>query len=222
VAIAFVAAWATGLVRVSLPGFVGPPQPSRPEEISEETATDLTDQERRLLKGLSGEEKKRQIRKLRDAPRASAPADAPEAERAGGPRGRDDNGTLPIDLRPSSIPDRDEPIVAQAPPAPDVPVPPVDGTLDPVALRKVVGENKAAVEGCFKRERRPITEEIRIEFLVTVRPTGSVSEVVLKSSQYKQATFSGCIADKIKDWKFPAFVGGEAQVLLPFVRTPAS
>lgn len=222
VVIAFIAAWATGLVRVSLPGFVGPPQPSRPEEVSEETATDLSDQERRMLKGLSGEEKKRQMRRLQDAPRASASADAPEAERGGGPRGRDDNGTLPIDLRPSSIPDRDEPIGAQAPPAPDVPVPPVDGTLDPVALRKVVGESKAAVEGCFKRERRPITEEIRIEFLVTVRPTGSVSEVVLKSPQFKQATFSGCIADKIKEWKFPAFVGGEAKVLLPFVRTPAS
>lgn len=179
VAIAFVAAWATGLVRVSLPGFVGPPQPSRPEEISEETATDLTDQERRLLKGLSGEEKKRQIRKLRDAPRASAPADVA----GGGARGWPPRTRRQWDLAHRSAPELNpRPRRAHrrsSATRPDVPVPPVDGTLDPVALRKVVGRQGRS-RGLLGAEHRPITEEIRIEFLVTVRPTGSVSEVVLR------------------------------------------
>ena len=218
----FVAAWAAGYVRVSVPWIMSAPEPSRAQEPSEETAADLSEQERRVLKGLSGEEQRRRTRRPHDLSRSMASSQGAEAERAAGSRGHDDNAGQEIDLRPGTLPERSDPIGAAEARTEQLPVPPVDGTLDPASLRKVVRENKAAVEGCFRRERRPITEEVRIEFLVTVQPSGSVSQVLLKTPELKQASFAGCIAERIQDWKFPAFPGGAVQVLVPFVRMPAS
>lgn len=217
----FVAAWAAGYVRVSVPWIMSAPEPSRAQERSEETTADLSERERRVLKGLSGEDPKRRPRRVQD-PRAVTAGLPLEPEHTLGSRGLDDNGRLPIDLRPGAVPERAEPIGEREPSSQLAPIPPVDGTLDAASLRKVVRENKVAVEGCFRRERRPITEQVRIEFLVTVQPSGAVSQVLLKTPELKQSSFAGCIAERIQDWKFPAFPGGPVQVLVPFVRMPAS
>ena len=87
----------------------------------------------------------------------------------------------------------------------------------------MINDNKTAVASCYQRELRGGSDlKGRIDFLVTVAPAGSVSRVSINTPQFRQTALAQCIADKIKDWRFPSFQGAEVQVIVPFVLARAS
>ncbi len=230
----FVGAWAAGWIQISIPGIGNPFQNTRAEEpVEDEGTADLSAEEKKLLEGLSGAEKKAQIKKVRSRrkPVASAGAKIEYADNdlpgsgAAGSRGHDEGaGTVGIDIEKGGGAGPSGAVGDHSLPTSDPTMPVVEtGKLDEKALRQVINENKTAVATCYQRELKGNQDlKGRLDFLVTVSPTGSVSRVSINSPQFRQTALAQCIADKIKVWRFPAFQGAEVQVIVPFVLARSS
>lgn len=230
----FVGAWAAGWIQISIPGIGNPFQNMRAEEpVEDEGTADLSAEEKKLLEGLSGAEKKAQIKKVRSRrkPVASAGTKIEYADNdlpgsgAAGSRGHDEGaGTVGIDIEKGGGAGPSGAVGDHSLPTSDPTLPAIEtGKLDEKALRQVINENKTAVATCYQRELKGNQDlKGRLDFLVTVSPTGSVSRVSINSPQFRQTALAQCIADKIKVWRFPAFQGAEVQVIVPFVLARSS
>lgn len=96
--------------------------------------------------------------------------------------------------------------------------PPDQKTLDQAAIARVINARKKSVSICYEQSLRG-REDLRgkLEFLVTVQPSGEVSRVAVETTAFKGSKLGSCIADKIRDWRFPRFEGEAQQVVVPFV-----
>ncbi len=96
---------------------------------------------------------------------------------------------------------------------------PVDRkNLDQASIAAVINARKKSVSICYEQSLRG-REDLRgkLEFKVTVQPSGDVGRVSKETTAFKGSKLGRCIADKIKDWRFPRFEGEPQQVVVPFV-----
>ena len=95
---------------------------------------------------------------------------------------------------------------------------PTTGRLTQSMIRSVVNARKKSVSICYQRELKGNTSlGGKMEFLVTVQPTGAVSKATVRTSEFKGTALAHCIAEKIVAWRFPEFDGDSQQVVVPFV-----
>ncbi len=233
--VALLGAWATGVVQIRLPGIGNPFQNDEPkhEEYAElgELAPADAAALKKSLQGIKDPEKRRAlVRKSRRRSKtrakvAAAPTEyvddtSPTKTGAGGPRGGGQQGikfeakmgtaggASKNSVGDSVLPNSGIAGVA----APDAQF------LSQSAIEGVINSRKKSVSICYEQSLRG-RDDLRgkLEFLVTVLPTGKVGRVSVESSAFKGSKLGRCIADKIKDWRFPRFEGEPQQVTVPFV-----
>jgi predicted Zn finger-like uncharacterized protein len=220
----FMLLWYFGAIQVSLPGIGNPfdKNTSMSEEEREALKIDPDDpdQVKRLLAGESGRRKLDLARRMRRKQKEQGFIQDPAKGGFAGPRGDGIAGSESIDpaLGGGRLPE----IV----PSPDalkdsdlsqMPLP--EGrTLSQEAISRVINDRKKSVSICYQQSLRG-NEDLRgkLEFAVTIEPTGSVSRATIETTAFKGTKLARCIATKIKDWRFPPFTGDAQQVQVPFV-----
>ena len=92
------------------------------------------------------------------------------------------------------------------------------GGLTPDDIKRVIAARKGAVQTCFERSLRA-QEDLggKIEFRVTVEPSGKVSKATVDTTAFSGSKLGNCVAKKIKTWRFPSFTGESQQILVPFI-----
>jgi len=231
---AFFGAWASGIIAISLPGIGNPFARSQALDDYNELFADDPElsaaERRRLIEELTRRDRKAKRvveRRPRRRVRRPAPAkadleggyitDDPSGEASSGSRGGeatsigiDGELATPGGLRKSELP--------VSVPGAKVEMESPDGKLDQNMIRNVVNARKKSVSICYQREiKRNSNLRGKMEFLVTVQPTGNVSRASVETPTFKGTELAGCIAEKIRGWRFPAFGGQPQKIVVPFV-----
>lgn len=93
------------------------------------------------------------------------------------------------------------------------------GSLDKEIIRRVVREHMAQIKYCYEREltRSPgLYGKIIMKWVIN--GNGSVSRATVASTTMKNKQVEGCIASKIRTWRFPKPKGGGIVIVnYPFV-----
>ena len=100
--------------------------------------------------------------------------------------------------------------------------PQVQGSIDPELIRKVVHDHRAQIRTCYETQlaSRPNLAG-KLVSAWTIDQSGSVTEAHTAESTLHDHTVEGCVASKIKTWRFPIPKGGgEVFVTYPFIFTP--
>ncbi|MGZ6144102.1 MAG: AgmX/PglI C-terminal domain-containing protein [Myxococcales bacterium] len=100
--------------------------------------------------------------------------------------------------------------------------PEVQGSIDPELIRRVVHDHRAQIRTCYETQltTRPNLAG-KLVSAWTIDQSGSVTEAHTQESTLHDHTVEGCVASKIKTWRFPIPKGGgEVFVTYPFIFTP--
>ncbi len=100
--------------------------------------------------------------------------------------------------------------------------PEVVGHIDPELIRKVVHDHRAQIRTCYETQlsTRPDLAG-KLVSAWTIDQSGTVTEAHTSESTLHDHTVEGCVASKIKTWRFPIPKGGgEVFVTYPFIFTP--
>lgn len=137
----------------------------------------------------------------------------------GGSRGVADAESIELEMKGTDGV-RGVPGISDAPlPEADVEIPQVSrADLSEDAIRSVVNARKSSVRICYEQSLRG-QDNLRgkLEISVTVEPSGRVSKSVVKTPKFKGSLIGKCIADKIREWRFPDFQGEATTFEVPFV-----
>jgi len=100
---------------------------------------------------------------------------------------------------------------------PEVPVV-ATRTLSDEAIRRTVDARKQSVKICYEQSLKG-QQSLRgkLEIRVRVEPSGQVSKTSVDTPQFRSSRIGKCIADKIRDWRFPPFEGEAEEVVVPFL-----
>lgn len=140
---------------------------------------------------------------------AAAGASA-EHGRLDGPRG-DAVGSLAIDPIGARAA-RGEPAPVALPEMSPNDVPAASGDLSPAAVESMVRARQPSIRACYDQALRTnshLRGKLEIELAVT--PNGAVSKVRVHGSSAQAQGIGDCVAQKIRDWRFPSFAGSAAQ-----------
>ncbi len=100
--------------------------------------------------------------------------------------------------------------------------PEVTGSIDPELIRKVVHDHRAQIRTCYETQlmSRPNLAG-KLVSAWTIDQSGSVTEAHTQESTLRDHSVEGCVAAKIRTWRFPIPKGGgEVFVTYPFIFTP--
>lgn len=224
----FVGAWAAGVISIQLPGIGDPFARAEVDDEDEYEYVDESDDPEKYAHLLEGEKTKKRVRRVRrrTAPKRSAPSgyvtDEGSTNTAGGTRGAgtaqgiDIGDPLKTGGAAGTIGVRDAELPRSG--IDDVVPPDRGGELTEDDINRVIAARKGAVSTCFEASLRA-QEDLggKIEFEVTVEPTGKVSRVGVATTAFSGSRLGNCIAKKIKTWRFPTFVGQPQQIVVPFI-----
>ena len=99
------------------------------------------------------------------------------------------------------------------------------GTINRSAILRVVSTNKSSVTDCYThslnrgglRTERSRRSRGRLEILVTIQPSGSVSNATVQSELFEGTPLAHCVTERVAQWRFPPFSGSPVQIAVPFV-----
>jgi TonB family protein len=93
------------------------------------------------------------------------------------------------------------------------------GCLDKELIRRVIHQHRNEIRYCYELQltRNPqLQGKASVKFVVAATGTVSASEVV--DSTVRSPQLEGCVAGRVRTWRFPAIPnGGSAVVTYPFV-----
>ena len=91
-------------------------------------------------------------------------------------------------------------------------------TLSDEAIRRTVDARKQSVKICYEQSLRGQQSlSGKLEIRVRVEPSGQVSKTSIDTAQFRSSRIGKCIADKIRNWRFPPFEGEAEEVVVPFL-----
>ncbi|MEM1025678.1 MAG: AgmX/PglI C-terminal domain-containing protein [Myxococcota bacterium] len=121
-------------------------------------------------------------------------------------------------VKASSVGDSDLPSSG----GPEVPVV-ATRTLSDEAIQRTVNARKQSVKICYERSLKGQGGlGGKLEVRVRVEPSGQVSKTSIDTPQFRSSRIGKCIADKIRDWRFPPFEGEAEEVVVPFLLARSS
>lgn len=235
--LAFMGSWAAGVIQISIPGIGNPFNFRNAEEEEQAYFAELSAREAEELKKIldPAERKKRERQMIKRHVQAKvankAEPGTPQPGEGGyiedkenndqaGTRGADPTGTaVQIDPTTGLAAQGIEVPPSQLPESGVENFPAVESSnLSQDTIGKVINDRKKSVSICYQQSLRG-NEELRgkLEFLVTIEPSGAVSRANVETTAFKGTKLARCISSKIKEWRFPPFVGEPQQVQVPFV-----
>lgn len=233
--VVFAGLWAGGVIQISLPGIGNPFDRSAGPAVEAEKELALSDEELEQLKKLTAEEQKKRIDEIKQKRQKTRVAVKPRTKDTlgggyvddapstgpGGTRGGDVSGeSAKIEMGGGTLPPGAK-TETQLPGGngPHIPVN-SGGALTNEAIYTIVQQNVSAVTDCTRRERNAKAElKGKLEMSLTVEPDGTVSKVAVQTASFKGSTIASCIADRMRNWRFPTFSGPAQAIVVPFVFT---
>lgn len=91
------------------------------------------------------------------------------------------------------------------------------GGLQAKQIAGVVQEGYRSIQFCANQEtKRGLSLPPAVNMAVTIETRGVVSFAQVQDSQQRNSPFGRCLAQKVKNWKFPSFTGQAMEVEIPF------
>ncbi|MEL6186904.1 MAG: AgmX/PglI C-terminal domain-containing protein, partial [Myxococcota bacterium] len=238
---AFMGLWAGGIIHVSLPGLGNPFRgPSETTAVVHDTTGAEGGDLSFLAEGVKvGTAKVRKVRRRRSRKGAGgAEAGSPSSpldrlgrgdyvdsvddgdefarDRARGESAGIESAKVDLEggrrIEPSGLPEGLDPSSNPLIPPPDV------EELDAKTIKAVVSTKKASVRLCYERSLKAQENlEGKLQIGLVVASNGRVQSTEILSPSFRGTVVGSCIRNTIRNWRFPAFAGGDQEIELPFV-----
>lgn len=207
----FVTMWASGFVRLPIPASVNPFAAER-EHAAQEAFEHETGagEEEEDVRALGGKKPKKKRTKVASAPKHDAVEKAPGE----GPRGDAELEVIKFEPTGESRLDVKLPEAQLPTSRPEDMLPQPDrAELNAAAVNQVIASRKSSVRICYQEHLRT-NENLRGKVLVEihVKPSGDVAKVDVMSREHRGG-IGTCIAERMRDWKFPSFGGKENAIV---------
>lgn len=95
----------------------------------------------------------------------------------------------------------------------------VMGSLDKEIIQRVIHRNLAQVKYCYEKSllRNPVLAG-KVTVKMVIGASGEVSSAIVQESTMKDPEVEGCIAERVRTWRFPGPKGGGIVVVVyPFI-----
>jgi hypothetical protein len=115
-------------------------------------------------------------------------------------------GPLPEDLPASAAPLTEEEMKQQA-----------EAQIDADGVRFVVKTHMPQVRACYERAFKDGSPGGRVEIGFAIQPDGKAARVRTEENTTGHEGLSRCLETRVKEWQFPRPVGGDYELVYPFV-----
>jgi hypothetical protein len=212
--LAFVAGWAGGFIQLAhapKEELAPAPRPAPAPPVAEPRIEEKVSRERVRKLGEDPAEKRRLLPAKR-ALEAKPPV--------GVPRG-DEVSSIPFDAAAADREMRSPPdaVLPRAIPADAVLPESPTGQLKPEAVTAIIRARRQSIAGCYEQALKSNAAiHGKLELDMTIDPDGSVTSVRVLTLAKASKPIADCIAEKIREWRFPSFSGQTPQeVRVPFI-----
>jgi hypothetical protein len=97
-----------------------------------------------------------------------------------------------------------------------------EASIDADGVRFVVKSHLPQVHACYERAFKESSPGGRVEIAFAIQPSGRAARVRTESNSTESESLPKCLEARIRDWEFPRPVGGEYELIYPFVFSPGS
>jgi hypothetical protein len=94
--------------------------------------------------------------------------------------------------------------------------------IDGDSVRLVVGQHLGQVRACYGRAFKDASPGGTVELGFAIDPTGRARNVRTETNTTDSAALAHCLEARVREWQFPRPVGGDYELIYPFVFTPGS
>jgi hypothetical protein len=97
-----------------------------------------------------------------------------------------------------------------------------EASIDAESVRLVVKQHLPQVHACYSRAFKDSSPGGRVEIGFAVQPSGRADRVRTESNSTDSESLARCLESRVKEWQFPRPVGGEVELIYPFVFSSGS
>jgi hypothetical protein len=108
--------------------------------------------------------------------------------------------------QPSTVPGSDEEMKKEA-----------EASLDADSIRFVVKSHLSQVHACYERAFKDASPGGRVEIGFAITPDGSAARVHTETNSTGSEALANCLEGRVRSWQFPRPVGGDYELIYPFV-----
>jgi hypothetical protein len=97
-----------------------------------------------------------------------------------------------------------------------------EASIDADQVRFVVQQHLPQVHACYARAFKDGSPGGRVEIGFAVTANGTAARVRVETNSTDSEGLAHCLEARIKEWQFPRPIGGEVELIYPFVFSPGS
>jgi hypothetical protein len=97
-----------------------------------------------------------------------------------------------------------------------------EAEIDGESVRFVVESKLSQVHACYKRAFKETSPGGRVEIGFAITPQGTATRVRTEANTTGSDSLANCLEGRVKSWQFPKPVGGDNELIYPFVFAPGS
>ncbi len=97
-----------------------------------------------------------------------------------------------------------------------------EATLDADSVRFVVRQHLPQVRACYSRAFKDSSPGGSVEIGFAIDPTGRAKNVRAETNTTDSEGLAHCLETRVREWQFPRPVGGDYELIYPFVFAPGS
>jgi hypothetical protein len=136
-------------------------------------------------------------------------------------------------LAPGALPHKEvatdsKPMATAPTPTPPAPEPATDdkqqaqATLDADSVRLVVRQHLPQVRACYGRAFKDSSPGGAVEIGFAIDPAGRAKNVRTETNTTDSEPLAHCLEQRVREWQFPRPVGGDYELIYPFVFAPGT
>ncbi len=92
-----------------------------------------------------------------------------------------------------------------------------EASIDADGIRFVVKSHLAQVHACYERAFKESSPGGRVEIGFAITPRGVATRVRTETNSTGSESLAACLESRVKSWQFPRPVGGDYELIYPFV-----
>jgi hypothetical protein len=89
-------------------------------------------------------------------------------------------------------------------------------------VRLVVQAHLPQVHACYERAFKDSSPGGRVEIALVIAPDGRAAQVRTELNTTPSELLARCLEARMREWRFPRPVGGDYEIIYPFVFAPGS
>ena len=97
-----------------------------------------------------------------------------------------------------------------------------EATLDADCVRFVVRQHLPQVRACYGRAFKDSSPGGAVEIGFAIDPAGRAKNVRTETNTTDSEPLAHCLEQRVREWQFPRPVGGDYELIYPFVFAPGS